>query len=149
MTIKRFFLFPAESVLLGEHTCDGRCGSGIAVRSAERTGYIYPPRRGCDSARCEGHGSGGSEKMFRNRGLVCIVSDSSYVKTLPAGCILEYNPAAGQKVKEGRTIYLTINTIEVPLHIVPDCGGQQFAAAGGSAYSGFGLQAGRDTVYSG
>ncbi len=24
------------------------------------------------------------------------------------------------KVKEGRTIYLTINTIEVPLHIVPD-----------------------------
>ena len=58
--------------------------------------------------------------MFRNRGLVCIVSDSSYVKTLPAGCILEYNPAAGQKVKEGRTIYLTINTIEVPLHIVPD-----------------------------
>ena len=51
---KRFFLFPAEPVLLGEHPCDGRCGSGIAVRSAERTGYIYPPRRGCDSARCEG-----------------------------------------------------------------------------------------------
>ena len=68
----------------------------------------------------KGMGVEEAEKMFRNRGLVCIVSDSSYVKTLPAGCILEYNPAAGQKVKEGRTIYLTINTIEVPLHIVPD-----------------------------
>ena len=67
----------------------------------------------------KGMGVEEAEKMFRNRGLVCIVSDSSYVKTLPAGCILEYNPAAGQKVKEGRTIYLTINTIEVPLHIVP------------------------------
>ena len=79
----------------------------------------------------KGMGVEEAEKMFRNRGLVCIVSDSSYVKTLPAGCILEYNPAAGQKVKEGRS------------------GGQQFAAAGGSAYFGFGLQAGRDTVYSG
>ncbi len=59
-------------------------------------------------------------KIFRNHGLVCIVSDSSYVKALPAGCILEYNPAAGQKVKEGRTIYLTINKIEIPLHVVPD-----------------------------
>ena len=52
----------------------------------------------------KGMGVEEAEKMFRNRGLVCIVSDSSYVKTLPAGCILEYNPAAGQKVKEGRTI---------------------------------------------
>ena len=53
----------------------------------------------------KGMGVEEAEKMFRNRGF---------------GCILEYNPAAGQKVKEGRTIYLTINTIEVPLHIVPD-----------------------------
>lgn len=61
-----------------------------------------------------------AEKMFRNQGLNCIVADSNYVKTLPAGCILEYNPVAGQKVKEGRTIYLTINTLDVPLQIVPD-----------------------------
>lgn len=58
--------------------------------------------------------------MFRNQGLTCIVSDSSYVKNLPAGCILEHNPAAGQKVKEGRTIYLTINTLSTPLLVVPD-----------------------------
>lgn len=63
---------------------------------------------------------GEAEKMFRNHGLNCIVSDSSYVKTLPAGCILEYNPSAGQKVKEGRTIYLTINTLNIPLQVVPD-----------------------------
>lgn len=61
-----------------------------------------------------------AEKVFRNHGLVGIVSDSSYVKTLPAGCILEYNPSAGQKVKEGRVIYLTINTVDVPLCVVPD-----------------------------
>ena len=51
-----------------------------------------------------------ASKMFRNHGLVCIVSDSTYVK----------NKAAGQKVKEGRTIYLTINTLSIPLRAVPD-----------------------------
>lgn len=68
----------------------------------------------------KGMSVGEAEKMFRNHRLVCVVSDSSYVKTLPAGCILEYNPAAGQKVKEGRTIYLTINTLNIPLQTVPD-----------------------------
>ena len=68
----------------------------------------------------KGMGVTEAEKMFRNQGLTCIVSDSSYVKNLPAGCILEHSPAAGQKVKEGRTIYLTINTLNVPLQIVPD-----------------------------
>lgn len=35
--------------------------------------------------------------VFGNRGLACVVSDSAYVKDKPAGCILDYNPAAGQK----------------------------------------------------
>lgn len=61
-----------------------------------------------------------AEKLFRNKGLACAVADSSYVKELPAGCILEYTPSAGQKVKEGRLVYLTINTLTIPLHIVPD-----------------------------
>lgn len=61
-----------------------------------------------------------AEKQFANQGLTCLVSDSSYVKNLAAGCILDYNPAAGQKVKQGRTIYLTINTLSIPLHDVPD-----------------------------
>lgn len=68
----------------------------------------------------KGMGVGEAEKIFRNRGLNCVVSDSTYVKDRLAGCILEYNPGAGQKVKEGRTIYLTINTLDVPLQIVPD-----------------------------
>lgn len=61
-----------------------------------------------------------AEMLFRNHGLVCMVSDSSYVKNKPAGRILELTPTAGQKVKEGRTIYLTINTLDVPLRSVPD-----------------------------
>ena len=63
---------------------------------------------------------GEAEMLLRNDGLVCVVSDSNYVKNKPAGSILELNPSAGQKVKEGRTIYLTINTLDVPLRLVPD-----------------------------
>lgn len=68
----------------------------------------------------KGMGLSEAEMMFRNHGLNCVVADSSYVKNLPAGCIIDYNPAAGQKVKEGRTIYLTINTLNVPQVSVPD-----------------------------
>ena len=63
---------------------------------------------------------GEAEMLLRNHGLVCVVSDSNYVKNKLAGSILELNPPAGQKVKEGRTIYLTINTLDVPLRLVPD-----------------------------
>ena len=58
--------------------------------------------------------------LFRNHGLVCVVSDSSYVKNKPAGSILDVTPSVGQKVKEGRIIYLTINTLNIPLRPVPD-----------------------------
>lgn len=59
-------------------------------------------------------------KMLRNHGLSCVVSDSNYVKNKPAGMVLDLNPGVGQKVKEDRTVYLTINTLDVPLRPVPD-----------------------------
>lgn len=61
-----------------------------------------------------------AEMLLRNHGLACLVSDSSYVKNKPAGSVLELTPAAGQKVKEGRIIFVTINTLDVPLRAVPD-----------------------------
>lgn len=61
-----------------------------------------------------------ARQAFQAAGLRCMVSDSTYVKTLPPGCILDYNPPVGQRVKEGRIVYLTINTLNVPLADVPD-----------------------------
>ena len=59
-------------------------------------------------------------KMFRNHGLVYVISDTKYVKDKAAGIILELKPGAGEKVKEGRTVYLTVNTLDVPLRAIPD-----------------------------
>lgn len=61
-----------------------------------------------------------AQALFINEDLTCIVTDSTYVKDQPAGIILEHNPQSGQKVKKGRVIYLTINTLSTPLQIVPD-----------------------------
>ena len=59
-------------------------------------------------------------KMFRNHGLVYVISDTKYVKDKAAGIILELKPGVGEKVKEGRTVYLTVNTLDVPLRAIPD-----------------------------
>lgn len=60
------------------------------------------------------------ESMLHNRNLKAVVVDSSYVKGKAPGEILEQNPVGGAKVKEGRTVYLTINTDRTPLVNVPD-----------------------------
>lgn len=52
--------------------------------------------------------------------LTYAVVDSNYVKNLLPGSVLDQNPTFGTKVKEGRVIYLTINSLSVPLRIVPD-----------------------------
>lgn len=59
-------------------------------------------------------------KMFEKQGLVCLISDTKYVKDKAAGIILDLKPGAGAKVKEGRTVYLTVNTLDIPLRVIPD-----------------------------
>ena len=53
-------------------------------------------------------------------GLVIVVSDTGYIKTVAPGTVLEQIPAAGTFVKSGRTIYLTINAINTPTVTLPD-----------------------------
>ncbi len=48
------------------------------------------------------------------------VSDTGYNKKMEADCILLQTPAAGSKVKEGRTIYVTINSTASPRVKIPD-----------------------------
>ena len=48
------------------------------------------------------------------------VAESSYNRSLPAGTILDQTPAKGKKVKSGRTIFLTINSREMPTLVMPD-----------------------------
>ena len=60
------------------------------------------------------------EMILNESTMKCVVVDSNYVKGVPEGMVLEQIPVAGAKVKEGRTIYLTITTTSVPLVQLPD-----------------------------
>ena len=53
-------------------------------------------------------------------GLEAVVVDTSYVRTLPPGCVLEQTPKPGAVVKSGRIIYLTINATSQPTMPLPD-----------------------------
>ena len=61
-----------------------------------------------------------AELELKKKNLKVVVVDSNYVKGMPAGAILDQKPAGGSKVKKGRSIYLTINTGEMPKVAIPD-----------------------------
>ena len=52
--------------------------------------------------------------------LQMVVSDTGYVKSLPADCILEQSLAPGSDVKPGRIVYVTINSAHSPTLTIPD-----------------------------
>lgn len=61
-----------------------------------------------------------AKNEFGKKNLKVAVVDSNFVKGMPAGAVLEQKPEGGAKVKTGRTIYLTINTAEMPKVTIPD-----------------------------
>ena len=61
-----------------------------------------------------------AQRILDDLGLTVVVSDTGYVKTLPADCILEQSIEPGEHVKSGRIIYLTVNATKTPTITLPD-----------------------------
>ena len=61
-----------------------------------------------------------AEILLRDKHMRGVIIDSTYVKGLPSGVVIDQTPTGGARVKEGRTIYLTVNTGQVPLVKIPD-----------------------------
>ena len=61
-----------------------------------------------------------AEKMLTIQGLLIEVADSGHNKKMPSNCILNQIPAPGAFVKEGRTIYVTVNSTTLPSIKIPD-----------------------------
>ena len=61
-----------------------------------------------------------AERILDDLGLVVIVSDTGYVKTLPPDVVLEQSIEPGETVKSGRIIYLTVNALKTPTITLPD-----------------------------
>lgn len=120
MTIKEFFSFKNNRYLwinvlvIGALTCFIIFGvlKGIDIYTQHGDSILVPSVKGMSEDE--------AQLLLKHRGLECMVVDSTYEKGKPSGCILEQNPAEGQHVKSGRTIYLTINSLNVPMITLPD-----------------------------
>lgn len=120
MTIKEFFSFKHNALLWGN----------LIAMVVVAVVLVFAVLKGLDLYTHHGEAVkvpdvkglsvGEAEQLMQRAGLVAVVSDSNYVKTMPAGCVLDLVPVAGQSVKLGRTVYLTINTFSIPLKEVPD-----------------------------
>jgi len=120
MTIKEFFSFKENKYLwwnvIAMIVLTGLLIflvlQGIDVYTQHGKSVLVPNLKGMNEEE--------AQMMLENRGLNCIVVDSGYDKNKPSGCILEQNPSDGQHVKKGRTIYLTINSLTMPMQTIPD-----------------------------
>jgi len=59
-------------------------------------------------------------RILDDLGLKIVVTDTGYVKKLPADCILEQTPEPGSKVKGGHIVYVIINSAKTPRITIPD-----------------------------
>ncbi|MBR1503908.1 MAG: PASTA domain-containing protein [Prevotella sp.] len=75
---------------------------------------------GIEVPKVEGMLYANARSLVEESGLRIIVSDSGYNKRLAADCVLAQNPGPGTNVKEGHTVYVTINTPSSPSFAIPD-----------------------------
>ena len=61
-----------------------------------------------------------ARSMVEDMGLRIEANASTYIKEMPAGSIVVQSPAKGMGVKEGRIIYVTINSLTIPRVRIPD-----------------------------
>lgn len=61
-----------------------------------------------------------ARQLLEEDGLVVMVSDSGYNKTLPPDCVLAQTPSYGMKVKRGHVVYVTVNSPMSPSFTIPD-----------------------------
>lgn len=61
-----------------------------------------------------------ASKALRNKGFDFEIVDYKYVKGVAVDCVLEQNPSAGAKVKDGRRIELTMSSDNEPMQPIPD-----------------------------
>lgn len=64
--------------------------------------------------------AGPADKLMQMNNLKLVVSDTGYNKRLPPDCILMQTPEPGTSVKQGRVVYVVINSATSPTVSIPD-----------------------------
>lgn len=86
------------------------------------------------------------EDILGQKKLEYQIMDSTFDMSKPPMSIVDQNPKPGSKVKEGRTVYLTINAANAPLTEIPDLIGKSSFKFAKLQLQSFGLTVG-EPVY--
>lgn len=84
--------------------------------------------------------------VLAQAGLKYEVLDYKYDNSMVEGGVIEQKPGSGSYVKEGRKIYLTLNSGKVPMRAVPDVADNSSLRAAESKLRAAGFKLGR-TIY--
>ena len=85
---------------------------GLDIYTHHGEGVPVPNLTGMDFNR--------AADLLERNGLRIVVSDSGYNKRMPAECVLAQSPGEGTNVKQGHTIYVTVNSPSSPTVAIPD-----------------------------
>lgn len=120
MSIKDFFKKIFSKVVWGN--CLGMALAAIAFVVGTLVFLQYYTHHGEDIAvpNLRGQSLDVAAKKLEILGLKVEVTDTGYVRTLPADVVLAQSIQAGEEVKPGRVIYLTINSLSIPTIALPD-----------------------------
>lgn len=61
-----------------------------------------------------------AQQLIKNSELTIMVTDTGYNRLLDPDCILQQTPEAGELVKSGRCVYVTVNASQKPTLVIPD-----------------------------
>ena len=70
-----------------------------------------------------------AQALAEQNNLQLVITDSVYVSRFRRGCVYAQNPKAGEKVKKGRKIYLTMNASHEKQVLMPDLVGYSLRQA--------------------
>lgn len=85
---------------------------GLSIYTHHGEGVPVPDLKGMDFQK--------ASQLIEQDGLRIEVSDSGYVKTMPANCVLAQTPDYGTRVKQGHVVYVTVNSASSPMVTIPD-----------------------------
>ncbi len=120
MTFKEFFSFRANLVLWGNLLAIFILACLLIVGTWIGLNYYTQHGDSVEIPTVKGLSQQDAINLIESRGLKAEVSDSIYMKGQASGRIIEQSPLPGARVKNGRVVYLTINSLSVPMTQLPD-----------------------------
>lgn len=79
-------------------------------------------------------------QVLKNNLLNGEIAEYRYDKTMAEGAVIEQRPETGSFVKEGRTVYLVVNSGKVPMKMIPDVADNSSLRAAESLLLGSGFK---------